>query len=306
MKISDHARGRWPEIISKTVGEQYTNTRKHQGCPGSGDCGKGTPRYRFSDKHGTGNYFCQCSDGTKDGFALLMCARGYDFKSAVQDVEAVIGPCPKDEVPTSRTTSTLSFAERIRQRAGKIDRSLYLASRGLEIAPGLDWIKALSYVDESGQKVGEFAAMLAPIVRDGKFLSYHVTYLQGGRKAPLSPCRKILPGPPLNGGACPLYPAAEEMGIAEGVETAIAAKLIFDIPVWAALNTSLLKSWEPPTGVRKVTVFADNDKHYAGHAAAYALAHRLATKGIETSVEVPPEVGEDWNDRWLKLNRSAA
>lgn len=200
----------------------------------------------------------------------------------------------------------LSFAERIRQRAGKIEHSQYLTSRGLEIAPGLDWIKSLAYVDENKQKVGEFSAMLGPIYLRGKFLSYHVTYLKEGRKVALDPCRKIMPGPPLNGGACPLYPHAEEMGIAEGIETAIAAKLIFGMPVWAALNTSLLKNWEPPEGVKRVTVFADNDEHYAGQAAAYALANRLAAKGIKATVELPPTVGDDWNDVWLKLNRSAA
>ncbi len=304
MKIKDHARGRWSEIVGHVLGEDYTNKRKHTGCPSTGECGKGTARFRFSDKHGNGNFFCHCSDGKSDGFDLLMCARGYDFASACRDVESAIGPCPKDEETVTQPVEK-SFAERIREHACKTLASAYLASRGLEVAPGLDWIKALSYVDGNGAKVGEYPAMLAPIVKGGKFLTYHATYLQDGRKANLDPCRKILPGPGNSGGACPLYPEAEWMGVAEGVETSIAAKMIFGIPVWSALNTSLLAAWEPPATAKIVTIFGDNDANYAGHAAAYQLAHRLSRKGLKVDIQIPPEPGKDWNDVLLE-NRSLA
>lgn len=304
MKIRDHARGHWPQIIGQILDEKFTNKRKHQGCPGTGECGKGTPRFRFSDRNGTGNFFCHCSDGKADGFDLLMCARGYDFASACRDVESVIGTCPRDE-ETMTKKAEKTFAESLRERVCKTSSSAYLASRGLEVAPGLDWVKSIPYLDENSAKVGDFPAMLAPIVRGEKFLTYHVTYLQDGRKAPVDPCRKILPGPQNNGGSCPLYPAAEAMGIAEGVETAIAAKMIFGMPVWAALNTSLLAAWEPPSMVKRVTIFGDNDANYAGHAAAYQLAHRLARKGLQVEIAIAPEVGQDWNDVLIS-NRALA
>lgn len=303
MKISDHARGHWPQIIGQILGEQYTNKRKHTGCPSTGECGKGTPRFRFSDKHGNGNFFCHCSEGKSDGFDLLTCARGYDFASACRDVESVIGPCPNDGETVSQPIEK-TWAESLRARACKTTSSIYLASRGLEVAPGLDWIKSMVYSDD-GKKVGEFPAMLAPIVKGGKFLTYHATYLHDGKKAPVETCRKILPGPPNSGAACPLYPEAECMGIAEGVETAIAAKMIFGLPVWAALNTSLLAAWEPPAIVKRVTIFGDNDANYAGHAAAYQLAHRLVRKGLDVEMQIPPEVGQDWNDVLL-ANRTLA
>lgn len=304
MKISEHAQGHWPQIVERIVGEEFTNKRKHLGCPATGEAGKGTPRFRFSDKFGKGNFFCHCSDGNKDGFALLMCTRGYDFASACRDVESVIGPCPKDDKHVTQEREK-TFAERLTERAVKTSASAYLASRGLEVPPGLDWIKALSYMDENKAKVGEFPAMLAPIVKDGRFLTYHVTYLSGGQKAPVNPCRKILPGPENRGASCPLYDAAEDMGIAEGVETAIAAKMIFGVPVWAALNTSLLAAWEPPAIAKRVTIFGDNDQNFAGHAAAYQLAHRLIRKGLTVEVQIAPTVGQDWNDVLLS-NRALA
>lgn len=305
MKIADHARGQWPKIISRLLGEQYVDPRKHKACPKDGECGKGTPRYRFSDKHGTGNYFCHCSDGKQDGFALLMCVRGYTFKDAVKDVESVVGPCPKDDQPNAPRQPT--FAERLRSRVMKAKSSAYLASRGLEIAPGLDWMRSLSYVDDDGNKVGEFAAMLAPVMRKGRFLTYHVTYLKSGKKLDVRAPRKILPADAsLNGASVPLYEPAEVMGVAEGIETAIAAKMMTGRPTWAALNTSLLKSWEPPEVAKKVYIFADNDQNYAGHAAAYQLAHRLTLKGVEAVVELPATKDTDWNDVLIALNQRAA
>lgn len=302
MTLREHARGRWPEIIASILGEQFTNTRKHQPCP----CGDGTDRFRFSDKSGTGNYFCACSEGEKDGFDLLQCVMGWSFAEAAGAVEAVIGKPDVPEAPRS-----VSWAQSLRGQTIKTSRSEYLASRGLEIAPGLEWIKSLPYTHD-GERIGEFPAMLAPVYRDGKFQTYHATYLERGKKAAVPSPRKILPGPPLSGAACPLYPIFgtqfgenSEIGIAEGIETAIAAKMLFGVPTWAALNTSLMAGWSPPKGIQKVHIFADHDKHLAGHAAAYTLAHRLLLKGLKVEIQIPPDPGTDWNDVLLKGRKVA-
>jgi putative DNA primase/helicase len=295
--LRQHAKGRWGEIISEILGEQFANTRKHQSCP----CGEGTDRFRFSDKSGTGNYFCACSNGEKDGFDLLQCAMGWSFAEAAAAVEAVIG---KPEGPIEEKPAT--WAQTLRGKTEKTTRSAYLANRGLEVAPGLEWLRAMPYV-EDGKRTGEYPAMLAPIYRDGKFLTYHVTYLDQGQKASVPTPRKILPGPPLSGGACPLYrPEGDVLGIAEGIETAIAAKMLFGIPVWAALNTSLMTGWTPPKHVREVWIFGDHDAHLAGHAAAYALAHRLLLKGLKAEIRIPEYPGMDWNDVKLESEDKVA
>jgi hypothetical protein len=54
-------------------------------------------------------------------------------------------------------------------------------------------------------------------------------------------------------------------------------------------------SFVPPSGIRKVTVFSDNDSTLAGQKAAYTLAARLSAEGYEVTVEIPPMEG-DWND----------
>jgi len=293
MSLRQHAKGKWSLIVTELLGEQYANTRKHQACP----CGDGKDRYRFSDKAGTGNYFCACSEGDRDGFDLIQCAKGVNFAEAAKMVEGIIG---KAEGPVQ--PKRLTRAEQLRTGSVKTLRSAYLDSRGLEIAPGLDWHHRVEYFDAERGSQGFWPAMLAPIVRDGRFLTYHATYLaKGGRKAPLDPARKILPAAgSLSGAACPLYRAGKTLGIAEGVETAVAAKMLHGIPTWAALNTALLGEFRWPAGTERLVIFADHDKHLAGHAAAYKLAHRALLQGLEVDIEIPERPGTDWNDVLLE------
>jgi len=116
-----------------------------------------------------------------------------------------------------------------------------------------------------------------------------------GRKAGVTPDRKNAGRFP-EGGAIRLAPPLHgNLGIAEGVETALAATALFGVPCWAALNAGRLKVWEPPEGVDGVVVFGDNDLNAVGQAAAYALAERH-NRNIAAEVKIPPDPGTDWND----------
>lgn len=282
--------GRWPEIVSSLLGPEQANTRKHLPCemaPGSKDC------FRFADFHENGSYFCRCSpDGKAGGFDLLQCRLGVDFMGAVRAVEGILGPCPRDD---SVEPKRESYGEVLLREGVRSGRSKYLESRGLIVPPGLLFHKGVDYRDADGNIVGKFAAMLAPIMRDGEFLSMHVTYLQDGKKALVDTVRKILPGKRASGGAVALWPAAAKMGVAEGIETAVAASMLFGIPVWAALNTSLLKAFDPPAVCEELVIFADHDENYAGHSAAYALAHAQSSR-VRIDVCMPGAPGEDWCD----------
>jgi len=292
MKASEWTKGRWPEIIERLVGSEYVDG-KHHACPK----GDGKDCFRFSNVNAKGNYFCKCSQGDQDGFDLIQCIHGVDFAGACKMIEEIIGP--RERRPQAQHDR---YADVLRREATRTSRSRYLESRGLILPPGLDWHPSVDYrVD--GDVVAQYPAMLAPVERDGRFLTYHVTYLQNGHKAPVDPCRKLLPGPGLKGGAVALWPAASVMGIAEGIETAIAASMLFEVPVWAALNTSLLKSWRPPEITRRVLIFGDHDENFAGHAAAYALAHRLHSS-VDVEVHFPDQPG-DYNDV-LMARRQAA
>ena len=103
----------------------------------------------------------------------------------------------------------------------------------------------------------------------------------------------------MGGGAIRLYgynPRFEgRLGIAEGIETAIAFSMMADpmfrVPMWAVASTSGMQSFEPPAGTKHLTIAADCDG--PGLTAAEKLAKRL---DIDVTIECPPKHGQDWND----------
>ena len=78
----------------------------------------------------------------------------------------------------------------------------------------------------------------------------HRTFLleDGSGKAPAG--KKMLGS--MADGAVRLFPigADNHLGIAEGIETALAAQAIFGIPTWAALSADGLRRWRWPSDVQ--------------------------------------------------------
>lgn len=143
------------------------------------------------------------------------------------------------------------------------------------------------------------AAMVSDI--SGNLVSVHRTFIHdnGNKAGELSPSKMLMAGTIPHGSAIRLMKAASHMGIAEGIETALAAFLMTGIPTWSVISAPFMKSWEPPKGVKKLTIFSDNDSNFTGQAAAYDLARRLVMKGVvKVDVRVPATTGEDFADVW--------
>jgi putative DNA primase/helicase len=125
----------------------------------------------------------------------------------------------------------------------------------------------------------------------------HYTYLAtSGQKASVEKPRKLSPGAIPKGGAVRLFNSAETMGIAEGIETALSAAQLFDVPVWAATNADLMRAWVPPKTAKCIIVFGDNDSSFTGQEAAWSLARRLKLQDYHVDVRIPELPDTDWND----------
>jgi putative DNA primase/helicase len=142
---------------------------------------------------------------------------------------------------------------------------------------------------------GLLAAVTAP---DGRMVSVHRTFLtkpggkaHGGKSKRLMPA--IAPGS-TKGAAIRLYPHGEQLGICEGIETAMACHLLFGLPTWAAVSSGGLACVEIPPEVELVGIFADADA--AGEQAALALGRRLMLSGRRFKIWPPPNRGWDWAD----------
>lgn len=306
--ISDRARGRWRDIlVGLGVPAQFLNG-KHQPCP---VCG-GKDRARFDDKAGKGTYFCN-NCGSGDGVKLLQTMHGWDFKRTVQEIEKVIGGAsfvePSREQTDDRAKQALRKAwveSRPVEAGDPVTR--YLARRGIRWTPeisNLRYHEGLTYRHDNG-KYTRHPAMLA-VVMDaaGVPVIIHRTYLTlDGRKADVPTPRKVMTGQIPMGSAIRLFPPEEELGVAEGIENALAANRMSWIPVWSVLNATLLTSWEPPAGVKRVHIFGDNDGNFTGQVSAYTLARRLAVKGVEVQVRLPNRTGTDWNDVLLSTGET--
>jgi putative DNA primase/helicase len=313
-QVKRRAHGRWTEILASLGVDERILRKLNLPCP---SCG-GTDRFQYTDKFGEGNYHCR-SCGPGGGFKLLQAVKGIDFNAALREVEACVGA---DPVP-SRASSAEPSAERMKKLAQRIwdearpvapddEVDRYLRGRGIAL---VDFPKVLrlhpclGYYQKEGagksRKVAEFPAMLACIQgADGHAVTLHRTYLKDGYKATANDAKKVLSAG-INGAAVRLFDPGEELGIAEGIETALAVHLATTMPVWAGLSAgNLEKLWLPP-GVRRICIYADNDADadFDGQALAFALARRLkkeerTTGPRQVQVFIPRHAGADWADVW--------
>lgn len=294
--ITERARGRWHEILP-ALGIPATFLRNQHGpCPACG----GKDRFRFDNKHGEGTYFCgQCGAG--NGVILVRKVNGWTHRRACEEVERIIGSDHRPTEPRPPFVDKGNEAKRAAVRKLLDDSEApevvtnYLASRGLlTSSPIMQGHRALPYFTE-GQLVGRFPAVVAPIQGpQGDLVCAHRIYVTD-----LIPRKKLMPAAgTMAGAAARLHPADDELGIAEGIETALAAFQLFGVPTWSALSANGIKTFEPPSIVRRLHVFADHDQNFTGQSAGYELARRLSAgpNRIEVIVNVPPDVDTDWLD----------
>ena len=297
----DAARGKWKGILA-TLGVNPSHlSGKHGPCP---MCG-GKDRFRFDNKGGDGTYFCS-GCGAGNGFDLLRGVHNWDFKTAAQEVDRIVHNVPAEPVKQAmcdnnrRDMLNRLWASGLTIRSDN-PASRYLGNRHVLLPQNADCLRYVERCPIPKDQGGGFAPAMIAMVSNaaGGPTNIHRTFLRpdGSGKADLDEPRALMPGSIPDGAAIRLASVyGERLGIAEGIETALAAGRRFNVPTWAAINSTILAKWWPPAGVTEVVIFGDNDPKFGGARAAYALANRLAVKGIKVSVEIPPTVGTDWAD----------
>lgn len=298
-KASEIATGRWAGILMHFGVDESFLKNKHGPCP---IC-NGKDRFRWDNKEGRGGFICnQCGSG--DGFKLLELLKGWTFREAAYQVEQIAGAVRQVEsIQESDEAKKCAAVKRIWSESETVAKDdpvwLYLNRRiGIELIPAcLRYHPALPYVEDDD--VTYHPAMIAAVVSvEGFGIGIHRIYLDmEGNKANVKTPKKLMAGKKLNGGAVRLAaPIDGVIGIAEGIETALAASRKFGIPTWATISSGLMEGWSPPESINKVVVFGDNDASYTGQAAAFHVAKRMKVKGIDAEVHITPVVGTDWAD----------
>ena len=296
--ISDTAKGSWKYLLPTLGVDSRYLVNKHGPCP---IC-EGKDRFRWDNQNDGGGFICsQCGAG--DGFDLARRVTGKSFREIADQIASVMGttnaferkPIDPTEAMQLKHMKNVWDGSRTPKDGGHV--AFYLQNRVGCLWPS----QALAEAFYDGRPV-----MIAKIANhEGtKAVNLHLTFLtEDGRKADITPAKKVMPGKLPPGCAIRLGPIKSVMGVAEGIETAISAAIMYDMPVWACVNGTLLSQWIPPDGVEQVTVFGDNDVNFTGQAKAYHLANRLEVQyKRRVTVMVPPVPGEDWNDFWHEEN----
>jgi putative DNA primase/helicase len=297
--IHDDARGRWRSILPALGVPARFLVDQHGPCP----CCGGRDRFRFDDQEGKGTFFCNgCGAGT--GIDLVMKINKIDFREASRRVRGLCGSAPIEIRKASHREGRGNISAAIwgasHPLTGFDVASRYLRNRGIRLTsfPAMLRFHPAALYTHADKSKSRHPALVAKFVSaDAQASTIHMTFLTPeGQKADLDPCRKLAPGSIPLGGAVRLSNSAETMGIAEGIETALSASVLFELPVWSALTSGAMTRWEPPQHVRHVLIFADNDASFTGQSAAYQLAHRLKAEGKIVEVRLPDIIDTDWND----------
>ncbi|EQB14884.1 hypothetical protein RLDS_11995 [Sphingobium lactosutens DS20] len=150
-----------------------------------------------------------------------------------------------------------------------------------------------------------FRPALIAAVREGhRLVAIHRTFLDplaGLKASDLTEPRMMLGRP--GRGAVQLGAATTVLGLAEGIETALAAMRLHRIPVWATLGAERAAHVLLPSRLERLVLLFDRDA--AGWKAnrQIRLAHQHS--GLEVFSPWPPVPHNDWADLLEQMPRAA-
>ena len=183
----------------------------------------------------------------------------------------------------------------------------YLSGRGINVAKIGGMPTALRFHSElyHGPSGETLPAMVAAVRgAGGQVVAVHRTYFarRTGAWRKLAGGEAKLSLGPVRSGAVRLFdfPAHgfrdDVIGVAEGIETALAVALLYAVPTWAAVSGGNMAALVPPFGATRVKIFYDNDASGSGRRYAETAAARFHAEGRAVTLECPPNGAGDFAD----------
>ncbi|NOV27757.1 MULTISPECIES: primase-helicase zinc-binding domain-containing protein [Cupriavidus] len=327
----------WEGLLKRYLPAEVLTDNFWQGRPGRCPLCGGHDRFTFDNKRGRGDWVCRkCNAGSPkagDGLELVRCFTGLTYWQLKLELNGD-GSIPIEPPGPARSPEA---RRKVDDPAAKMRRIVKKWNAAAELAPGDHAMRylaarvpglhaprpsALRLAEQDywhdGQIIGRYPTILAKFaLPDGRMATVHRTSLDPSVPAKaliVSEDGEILPAKrndvsalPLSGGAVRLMsPRAGEVGVAEGLESAYAAYMLFGVPTWNCLNRVLLSQFEvpPDLGIHTVHIFADFDQidpatgKSPGMADALTLQKRLRTAGLRAVLHRPKIRGTDFCDQW--------
>ncbi len=296
-----------PELIGRDVALKRTGKELIGLCPFHGEK---TPSFYVLGDH----YHCFGCGAHGNAISYLMRTRSLDFPTAVRELANLPATAqPRAPDPPERGKRALApVTEKVhraqvdaimRQAQPITERTaawLYLWSRSLTPhQPGLFSHPGL-YCAETETK---YPALIAPITNSaGEVTAVQRIFVTSrfvageapDSRAPLQVRKRTL-GEMQNGSVRLGGAVTRRLGLAEGSESAIAASMLYRMPVWSVCGAARLATvWIPPE-VEELWICGDNGD--TGHALAEKAADAQTTRTRRCGVIYPDARYGDWNDQ---------
>ncbi len=243
----------------------------------------------------------------KDGRALWWCASCQDGAAVTAAIRGAMGgnwtPPQHQHQPAAPAASTArktalarDLWDAARPHPGTLV-DLYLEARGLAGTQSAE-LRFHPAVPHPGG--GRLPAMVAAVrcTSTGEVQAVHRTFLRadGAGKALIEPAKASLG--PVRGGAIMLNPprADAPLVVAEGIETALSAGLIFSGAAWSAVSAGNLAALPLPALPACPVVLIAADPGTAGQRDAATAARAWKAEGRQVRIATPDNPTDDFND----------
>lgn len=260
-------------------------------------------------KWANGSGMCRCpahQDGSPslsvrlgDTSLLFHCFAGCDTLDVLRELRRgghAGGMLRTDEARAPASGNMPALIERLWRDSHPLTRSpaaAYLAGRGL--ASHSAQLRYHHRVQLGPTAEATFhPALLAAVRDDSGLVAVHRTFLDPvtNGKAAIDMPKRLLGLPAA--GAVRLGQPGRVLGLAEGIETALAATALHDIPVWAVLGNERFGMVAIPPHVETLVILADHD--LGGQRAAKRAQALYQRDNLDLRVIWPPAPHNDWAD----------